>query len=148
MTEIIQMTDCININAARAEFEKNVGADVYEDDFSAIGQGFKLMSMIGKSTYVYVKAVKEGKAVGLAYGHPEGEAGFYIQDIISAPGSHSGSAMVDWFANTTNVGIARLRKLSLAAANEGLQTVYAKAHYGFLLTNKSIGRMERDLAPA
>lgn len=148
MTTVTRMTSSQEINEARDAFESFVTPKVYNESFSAIGQAFRLQSMIGKKSWVYVKCVKDGQVTGLAYGHPyEGsDSTFFIADIISAPGSHSGSAMVDWFADKDNVGMPNLRTLALDAANQALRKVYASKWYGFELVNEQSSRMERSVA--
>lgn len=146
MSTVTKLTTALEIRTARDEFEKNVTTAVYDKEFSAIGQGFKIQSLIGKSSYVYVKCVKDEKVVGLAYGYRVDDSKFFIADIISAAGSQSGSAMVGWFGNKDNVGMPNLRVLALDAANEALRTTYAKAWYGFTLLNEQSGRMEKGVA--
>lgn len=146
MATVTKLTSASEIRGARDEFEKNVTSAVYDKEFSAIGQGFKIQSLIGKSNYVYVKCVKDEKVVGLAYGYRIDESKFFIADIISASGSQSGSAMVEWFGNKDNVGMPGLRVLALDAANEDLRKTYAKSWYGFKLLNEQSSRMEKGIA--
>ena len=146
--EVTRLKTAAEIRLARDAFEQYVTSDVYAREFAAIGQGFKPMALIGAlKQNIYVKCEKEGKVVGLAYGHPDGDdAVFYIADIIAAVGSGSGSEMCAWFADKDHVGMPNLRMLALTAANSGLQTVYSKDRYGFKLKDASTGRMEKALA--
>jgi hypothetical protein len=49
MPTVTRLTTAFEIRTARAEFEKNVTKEVYDRDFSAIGQGFNVMALIGPS---------------------------------------------------------------------------------------------------
>jgi hypothetical protein len=147
MSTVTRLTTASDIRAAREEFEKNVTKEVYDRDFSAIGQGFNVQLLIGPlKKNIYVKCVKEEKVTGLAYGHPIDESKFFIDDIISAAGSQSGSAMVAWFGNKENVGMPSMRTLALDAANAELRVTYAKSWYGFTLLNEQSARMEKAIA--
>jgi len=141
---VTKLTNALEIQAAQKAFEERVTPKVYAAHFSAIGAAFKVSSLIGKKHYIYVKCEMDGKVVGMAYGWPEERGStFYIQDIISAPGSHSGSAMVAWFCDKANVGMETMRRVALTAANEKLQTDYAKPHYGLTLEKDGKGRMSK-----
>lgn len=147
MSTVTKLTTALEIRTAREDFERNVTKEVYDRDFSAIGQGFNVMMLLGSlKNNIYVKCVKDEKVVGLAYGHPIDDSKFFIDDIISAAGSQSGSAMVGWFGNKDNVGMPNLRTLALTAANEGLRETYAKSWYGFTLVNEQSSRMEKAVA--
>lgn len=149
MPDIIPLNSAAEINAARQAFEQHVTSAVYRSDFAAIGQAFQLTSLIGKRQYIYVKCVDEaGHVVGMAYGWREPDengTSFFIQDIISASGSHSGSAMVNWFADRGHVGMRNLIALRLTAANEGLKAMYQKPHYGFTPDPKGGSSMSRPV---
>ena len=147
MPTVTRLTTALEIRTARAEFEKNVTKEVYDRDFSAIGQGFNVMALIGPSKQnIYVKCVTDEKVVGLAYGHPIDDSKFFIDDIISMAGSQSGSVMVDWFGNKDNVGMPNLRTLALTSANEDLRKTEAKSWYCFTLIKEQSSRMERSIA--
>jgi len=142
---ITRLANVQEVQTARNAFEQNVGSTVYNRDFSAIGEAFKVQSLIGKKNYVYVKCEIDRVVTGLGYGWPEaGETTFYIQDICSAAGSRSGSAIVSWFANPQNYEKPNVRKLALSAAREDLKKTYAKDWYGFHTVGEG-SRMERDL---
>jgi hypothetical protein len=140
------LTTAADIKNARQAFENHVTLAIYMAEFAAIGQAFNLMSMIGKAEYVYVKCEDDGKVVGMAYGYrmPDGTT-FYIQDIISARGSRSGSAMVAWFASAANVGMPALNKLQLSAARADLQVIYAGPNYGFTLDQPGGQKMSKAI---
>jgi len=134
----------VRVAAARFKtFVEGKEEGVWDREYKGIGRAFmEVNTFIGKSHYVWIECENnENNVVGLAYGWPENNT-FYIQDIISAPKSGAGSAMVNWFANPANVSMPNLNKLVLSAANQQLIEIYKKPRYGFTVITGS-NKMER-----
>jgi len=145
MLEIVRLSTAEEIKSARSQFEQNVTTEVYNKDFSSIGEAFKVSSMIGRKRHIYIKCLRGAEVVGLALAWPTDELGavIEIQNIISAPGSHAGSKIVEWFTDKTNAGLQNVRQLQLSAATAELRDTYAKPHYAFQVLNPASNKMTR-----
>jgi len=147
MASVERLKEQTDINVALSKFKLKVGFKTYDEKYKSMGRAFEVLYNVPKNN-IYVQALNENsEVVGMAYGHPKekDDTTFFIAEIISASGSHSGSEMVNWFSSSDNINMGNLKTLELVAANKSLISIYEKKWYGFTLIDKQSGRMTRSV---